>query len=273
MDAASGTDSVPTGVVDERYGDVSVVLEAGGVATVEIHRPPANFFDVALIHSLAEAYAALGAGPTRAIVLCAEGRHFCAGADFSGASSAEFLDVERAASLYAEAAKLFEVPVPVVAAVQGAAIGGGLGLACSADFRVASAGSRFSANFARLGFHHGFGLSVTLPEIVGGQRAAELLYTGRRIGGEVAAAIGLADRLVPEGQIREEARGLAGEIAGSAPLAVRSIKATLRGNLADRIREVTPREDGEQARLRTTEDFAEGLAASAERRDPRFHGR
>lgn len=273
MDARAGTDPASAAQVGGRHGDVSVEVAADGVATVEIHRPPANFFDVALIHSLAEAYAELSAGETRAIVLCAEGRHFCAGADFSGASGAEYLDVERAASLYAEGARLFEVAVPVVAAVQGAAIGGGLGLACSADFRVASAESRFSANFARLGFHHGFGLSITLPAVVGGQRAAELLYTGRRIGGEEAAAIGLADRLVPQERIREEARALAAEIAGSAPLAVRSIKATLRGDLAARIREVTPHEDREQARLRATEDFSEGLAASAERREPHFHGR
>ncbi|MCL2393133.1 MAG: enoyl-CoA hydratase/isomerase family protein [Acidimicrobiaceae bacterium] len=273
MDAPAGTDPAPSEELAGRLGDVSVELGPDGVATVEIHRPPANFFDVALIRSLAEAYDRLSAGDTRAIVLCAEGRHFCAGADFSGASTAEYVDTGQAASLYAEGARLFEVAVPVVAAVQGAAIGGGLGLACSADFRVASVESRFSANFARLGFHHGFGLSITLPDIVGGQRAAELLYTGRRIGGEAAAAIGLADRLVPSERIREEAHVLAAEIAGSAPLAVRSIKATLRGNLADRIREVTPREDREQARLRVTEDFAEGVAASAERREPRFHGR
>lgn len=264
-------------------GDVTVEwvpLESGtvegdgtGVAVVEIHRPPANFFDVALIRSLADGYALAEADGARAIVLCSEGRHFCAGADFTGASEAQPLGVDAAADLYAEAVRLFEAAVPVVAAVQGAAIGGGLGLACSADFRVASRESRFAANFARLGFHQGFGLSVTLPAIVGGQRAAELLYTGRRIDGETAAAIGLADRLVDAGQIRAEALALATEIAGSAPLAVRSIKATLRGDLPARIRAVTAHEDAEQARLRATEDFAEGVAASVERREPHFRGR
>jgi 2-(1,2-epoxy-1,2-dihydrophenyl)acetyl-CoA isomerase len=272
----TGGTAVQTGA--QRFGDVSVLVGDDGVATVEIHRPPANYFDVDLIRSLADAYAALDGDPTeagsaRAIVICSEGRHFCAGADFSGASGAEPPGMDLATTLYAEAVRLFEVRIPVVAAVQGAAIGGGLGLACSADFRVGSPEARFSANFARLGFHQGFGLSVTLPAIVGQQRAAELLYTGRRIDGEDAARIGLVDRLVPAEDLRDTAHALAADIAASAPLAVRSIKATLRGHLGDAIRQITVHEDAEQARLRATDDFAEGLAAAAERRTPRFTGR
>jgi len=138
---------------------------------------------------------------------------------------------------------------PVVAAVHGAAIGGGLGLACSADFRVGCPEARFAANFARLGFHHGFGLTVTLPAIVGQQQSMVLLYTGRRIGGEQAAGIGLCDLLVPADHVRAEAHALAAEIAVSAPLAVRSIRATMRGDLAGRIRAATDREAAEQGRL------------------------
>ena len=88
--------------------------------------------------------------------------------------------------------RLFANPTPVVAAIQGAAVGGGLGLALMADFRVASPEARFSANFARLGFHHGFGLTVTLPRLVGQQRAAEMLYTGQRVKSDEALRIGLA---------------------------------------------------------------------------------
>jgi enoyl-CoA hydratase/carnithine racemase len=175
--------------------------------------------------------------------------------------------------LYAEAIRLFEARTPVVAAIQGAAIGGGLGLACSADFRVAAPEARFSANFARLGFHQGFGLTVTLPAIVGNQRSLEMLYTGRRIRGEEAARIGLADRLVPAAQLREAAYELAAEIATSAPLAVRSIRETMRGHLAAQIRAATDREGAEQNRLRQTADFREGIASTAERRPPRFEGR
>ena len=93
---------------------------------------------------------------------------------------------------------MFACRKPVVAAVQGPAIGGGLGVALVADFRVTCAEAKFSANFNRLGFHPGFGLSATLPRLVGVQKAAMLFYTGRRINGTEAAAMGLADLLVPQ---------------------------------------------------------------------------
>jgi enoyl-CoA hydratase/carnithine racemase len=260
--------------VSQQFGDVSVEVGPDFVAEVEIHRPPANFFDARLIRNIAGAYEALDEDPDcRAIVLCSEGKHFCAGADFNAQSSAEALPEEGAASLYREAVRLFRCQTPVVACVQGAAIGGGLGLACSADFRVGAPEARFAANFSRLGFHHGFGLSVTLPAIVGGQRALELLYTGRRLGGEEAGRIGLCDRLAPLAEVRAAARAMAGEIAASAPLAVRSIRHTMRGHLAEAVDAATDREDAEQVRLRTTQDFAEGIRASAERRDPQFSGR
>ena len=262
--------------MNERYGDVTVTMDEDRVATVEIRRPPDNFFDVDLIQSLAETYDALdGEGACRAIVLCSEGKHFCAGADFTGRSRVASLPngAKGAARLYQEAARLFDAKIPVVAAIQGAAIGGGLGLACSADFRVTCRQARFSANFARLGFHHGFGLTVTLPAIVGQQHALELLCTGRRISGEDAVEMGLCDRIVDGGELRAGAHSLAAEIAGSAPLAVRSIRETMRGGLAGKVRAATDRELEEQNRLRRTSDWSEGVRAAAERRPPRFEGR
>lgn len=257
-----------------KFGDITVTIGADAVAEVEIHRPPANFFDVRLIRDLAQAYALIDDDPScRAAVLCSEGKHFCAGADFNAESDAEAIPEDTAASLYQEAVRLFRAQTPVVAAVQGAAIGGGLGLACSADFRVTAPEARFAANFAQLGFHHGFGLTVTLPLVVGHQRALELLYTGRRIPGDEAHRIGLADRLVPLAEVRDAARAMALEIAASAPLAVRSIRETMRGHLADEIAVATDREDAEQVKLRPTTDFAEGIRASAERRAPNFVGR
>ncbi len=260
------------------FGDVSVWPSGDLVATVEIGRPPDNFFDAELITSLADACAWLDEQPElRAAVLCSDGKHFCAGADFTGRSGLPGLGgaggAGGAKELYAAAARLFRARTPVVAAVQGAAVGGGLGLACAADFRVASTQARFCANFARLGLHHGFALTVTLPAIIGEQRALDLLCTGRRVGGEEAARIGLADRLAePEG-LRAAAQELAAEIAAGAPLAVRSIRATMRGTLADRAQAAMDRELAEQDRLRRTADFAEGIRASAQRRPPRFEAR
>lgn len=255
-----------------QFGDVSAEEGDDYVAEVEIHRPPNNFFDANLIRNLADAYEHLQAGSCRVIVLCSEGKHFCAGADFHGQSDAEALPEQGAADLYNEAVRLFRADLPVVAAVQGAAIGGGLGVACSADFRVAAPEARFAANFSRLGFHQGFGLSVTLPLIVGHQASLDLLYTGRRINGDEATALGLVDRLVPLEELRAEARALAREIAAAAPLAVRSIRRTMRGHLADEVAGVTRHEDEEQKRLRATSDFAEGTRASLERREPNFKG-
>jgi 2-(1,2-epoxy-1,2-dihydrophenyl)acetyl-CoA isomerase len=258
-----------------RRGDVEVSVLDDGVATVELCRPPENFFDVALIESLADAYAALDVDRRcRAIVLCSQGRHFCAGADLSRPALGAPADGAPwgASALYRAAARLIDATTPVVAAIQGAAVGGGLGLACSADFRVASRLARFSANFARLGFHHGFGLTVTLPMIVGHQHACELLYTGRRLTGAEALSMGLADRVVEPDEVRGAAHAMAASIATSAPLAVQSIRATMREGLATRFRAATDHEFAEQDRLRRTDDFAEGVRAAAERRDPTFEG-
>jgi enoyl-CoA hydratase/carnithine racemase len=242
------------------------------VATIELHRPPNNFIDVALVKALADAYERLDNDRgCRAIVLCSEGKHFCAGAALD-ANATDSRGELQSASVYREAVRLFSCATPVVAAVQGAAVGGGLGLALSADFRVVSPESRLWPNFARLGFHHGFGITVTLPAVVGPQRALELLLTGRRVGGEEALTLGLGDRLASAEELRGTAHELAAEIAASAPLAVRSIRQTMRGELADRIRLATEHEAAEQGGLMQTDDFREGVRAASERRAPEFTG-
>jgi 2-(1,2-epoxy-1,2-dihydrophenyl)acetyl-CoA isomerase len=251
--------------------DLSVSV-SDGVARLEMRRPPANHFDEVLIGQVVEAALTLDDDPAcRVIVLASEGRHFCAGADFGGGDFARD-HVAAAERLYRRAVQLFDVRTPIVAAVQGTAVGGGLGLACAADFRVAEPSTRFVANFARLGFHQGFGTSVTLPEIVGRQAAADMLLTGRRIDGAEALRIGLADRLAEPGRLQETARALAAEIAASAPLAVRSIRATLRAGLAERVRAALEHELAEQRIHWATKDSAEGIAASLERRPPVFRG-
>jgi enoyl-CoA hydratase/carnithine racemase len=249
--------------------DVTVEL-AEHVATIEIHRPPNNFFDTTLIKGIADAYGQLDDDlECRVIVLCAEGKHFCAGADFSRPTR----DGSSAGQLYIQAIRLFRTRKPVVAAIQGAAIGGGLGLALSADFRVASPSSRFAANFSQLGFHPGFGITVTLPRVVGEQKALEWLLTGQRFDGEKAYAAGLVDEMAADGEVRKAALRFAERIAASAPLALTSIRATMRAGLAEAVAAATEHELDQQTRLQATADFREGVAAAAQRRVPSFTGR
>ncbi len=259
------------------FKEIGVSLD-GMVATVEIRRPPNNFFDSLLIAEIGEAFERLDADDScRAIVLAAEGRHFCAGADFSKRMDTGTVQ-ESARSgagrhLYKEAIRLFRTKKPVIGAIHGAAVGGGLGLALVPDFRVTCTEARFSANFNRLGFHPGFGLTVTLPRLVGVQQAALLFYTGRRIAGDEAVRIGLADLLVPLAEVRSAAQALAREIADSAPLAVTATRETVRRGLMDAVEAATERELVEQDWLRRTEDFQEGIKAMGERRLPNFRGR
>jgi 2-(1,2-epoxy-1,2-dihydrophenyl)acetyl-CoA isomerase len=271
---ADGTVSSSGGLVAEQHGEagqspeLTVSVADDYVATLEFSRPPNNFFSVSLIRQIADACDELAADPRcRAIMLCSTGRVFCAGADFADAHAVGTPD---GSHLYDQAIRLFEQPLPVVAAVQGAAVGGGLGLALAADFRVAVPESRFAANFALLGIHHGFALTVTLPAAIGQQAALDLLYTGRRIGGEEAFRLGLADRLAEPGQAKAQAYALAAQIAASAPLAVRSIRATMRAQLADAARAAMARERAEQDRLMQTADWKEGVVAVTQRRPARF---
>ena len=157
-------------------------------------------------------------------------------------------------------------------AIQGAAIGGGLGLALVPDFRIVTREARFAANFAKLGIHQGFGLTVTLPNLVGQQQANLMFMTGRRLPGEAALAIGLADQLVEADALRDAARALAAEIVENAPLAVVSVRASMRAGLAERIAAATEHELKEQQWLRGTNDSVQGIRAVSERRAGNFKG-
>jgi enoyl-CoA hydratase/carnithine racemase len=152
-------------------------------------------------------------------------------------------------------------------------VGGGLGLALVPDLRVTCPEARFCANFTRLGFHPGFGLTHTLPALIGPSKAALMFYTSRRVPGDEAVRIGLADVLVPREEVRAAAQKLAAEIAENAPLGVLETRASLRAGLAERVRAATDIELEKQTRLRQTADFKEGVEAVNQRRTPRFTGR
>tara|TARA_B110000116_G_scaffold83195_1_gene72497 strand:+ start:57 stop:830 length:774 start_codon:yes stop_codon:yes gene_type:complete len=253
----------------KNFDDILVVIN-GHIATITIQRPPNNFFDYLLIQQIADALVELDDhNECRVVILTSEGKNFCAGANFS--QDKEMMNKTNPYSkLYTEAVRLFRTKKPVIAAVQGAAVGGGLGLALAADFRIASPESRFSANFSKLGFHQGFGSSVTLPRVVGQQNAAMMLYTAKRVKGDEALALGLVDYLVASSDILKKANEFAAEIASSAPMAVESIRSTLKGDIADQVEEIVAWELSEQIRLQSSDDFKEGIAASLERREAKF---
>ncbi|HZZ30654.1 MAG TPA: enoyl-CoA hydratase/isomerase family protein [Phenylobacterium sp.] len=258
--------------MNRAFGEHIKVEAAGHVALVTIDKPPHNHVSVDLMRDLADALDAIdGEVELRCSVLQAEGKNFCAGADLVRTESAGGLGAVN--PLYDQAVRLFSAKKPIVAAVQGAAVGAGLGLAVMADFRIAAPDARFAANFVKLGFHPGFGLTHTLPRLVGPTKAELMCLTGRRVKAEDGLAWGLVDEVVPLEDLRAAALRLATEIAENAPLALIATRKTLRGDLAAAVRAQTDIEAAEQGVLRDTEDYKEGVRSVAERRAGNFLGR
>ena len=261
------------------FQDIGVET-SGFVSLIEIRRPPNNFFDITMIREIAGALEALDQDAScRAVVLASQGKAFCAGANFGDGSALDRAgqrpgeQAQPVGHLYIEAVRLFRFGKPIIGAIHGAAVGGGLGLALVADFRVTCPEARFCANFTRLGFHPGFGLTTTLPEVIGKTNAAlDVLYqparhrrgglsdgTGGRAGRAGSGARGSAE--ARRRDRRERAAG-GGRHPGDD-----------RADLADRVRKATEHELEEQSRLRKTDDFKEGVKAMSERRVPSFAGR
>ncbi|HEY7946468.1 MAG TPA: enoyl-CoA hydratase/isomerase family protein [Acidimicrobiales bacterium] len=261
----------------EGRGHETVTVSVDGdVAVVTLRRPPHNLLTEEALRQVADALHGLP-GRARAAVMASEGRSFCAGANFRSSDAPDPTDEGgfegRTGAFYRQAARVYESPVPVVAAVQGPAIGAGFGLAMACDIRVVGTGGWFQANFVRLGIHPGFALSRVLPDVIGPARATELFLTGRRVAADEALAIGLAHRVVAPGDEVAAAADVAAQIAAGAPLAVASTRATLRQGLGAAVRTAMRHELAEQTALAGTADAIEGVNAMLEGRDPRFEGR
>jgi enoyl-CoA hydratase/carnithine racemase len=253
---------------------------AGGIGELTLNRPEnRNAMTPDVLAGLAEAVERAKADASlRALIVTGRGRSFCAGADFKarreeaggGAGAAPH---ERAYQTYAPFLSLLDLEVPTVAAMQGHAIGGGLGLALVCDLRVANESARYGANLVRLGLHPGMANTWLLPRLMGVPNAVELLLTGRLVDGAEGARRGLVHYAVPEAHVLVRARALAAEIASAAPLAVRWTKRSLYEGLAWDPKTAARREALLQSRSFETADFREGVAALLGKREPRFEGR
>jgi enoyl-CoA hydratase/carnithine racemase len=249
----------------------------GAVGVITMRRPDnRNSMTSELLDAFAAASARARADhEARCVIVTGTGRCFSAGADFKSQiqrAGEGRRPHERSFAMYEPFLSILDIEVPVIAAMNGHAIGGGFGLALVCDVRIAARDAKYGANFARLGLSPGMAISYLLPRLVGASRAAELLFTGRLLRGEEAEQVGLASRAAPADQVAEVAREMAGEIAANAPIAVRMTKALIRDGLGWQAREAARREAFAQADTVATRDAQEGIAALLEKREPRFSG-
>ncbi len=250
----------------------------GALGFITMRRPDnRNSMTAELLDAFASAAASARADTeARCVIVTGTGSSFSAGADFKSQiqrSSGGAKPHERSYAMYAPFLSVLDIEVPVLAAMNGHAVGGGFGLALACDIRVAASEAKYGANFARLGLTPGMAISYALPRLVGASRAAELLYTGRLVRGDEAAHIGLASRAVPGAEVGQAAREMADAIAQNAPAAVRVTKQLLRDGLGWDARAAARREAFAQAESVDSEDAREGIAALLEKREPRFRGR
>ncbi len=219
----------------------------------------------------------LADGDLRCAIITGRGRSFCAGADFrSGAQRDEdpgLLPNERSFAMYSPFLHVLEIPIPVIGALNGHAIGGGLGLAVVCDIRVANRDARYGANFVRLGLHPGMATTYILPRLMGLPRATELLLTGRIVSGAEACELGMVNHAVPAEAVLEKSREIAREIASAAPIAVRWTKRSIYRNAGWDPRTAAELEAHAQSRTLETEDSREGIRALLEKRPADFKNR
>jgi enoyl-CoA hydratase/carnithine racemase len=258
---------------------VRVERDAGtdGVVHVVLDRPEAlNAISTALAAELAAAFTDLGADESlRAVVLASSSaKAFCVGADLKERAGYSDAQLRAQRVVYRRmAAALLAVPVPVVAAVSGYALGGGLELALLSDVIVADTTAVVGLPEVSVGVIPGLGGTQLLPRRIGVARAAELVYTARRLDAEQAGALGVVDRVVPEGAARAIATDVAGTIARNSPVAVRNAKRAIRLGTGVDLASGLEIEDGAWRATAFSADRVEGARAFAEKRVPRWPGR
>ncbi len=242
------------------------------VALVTIAHPPVNAISWAVAAGILDALTAAEADPAcRALVLTGAGdRYFSAGADLTelaGDTPGDIAGPDEV-TVRLEASRL-----PVIAAVNGIAYGGGCELALACDLRICAEGARFGQPEIKLGIIPGWGGTQRLPRLVGRGPALEMLLTGDPIDAAWAKSCGLVTRVVPAGRLREEALALAGLLAQRPPLAVAAVKRAVRQGSDGSLTAGLRREREEFARLLRSEDAREGLSAFLEKRPPTWRGR
>jgi enoyl-CoA hydratase len=207
---------------------VQVETEAA-VGTIHLDRPPMNALSAQVVDELAAAAAQVSADDQiRAVVIYGGARVFAAGADIKEMAEAGYAQIAaHSGRLQASLTAVARIPKPVVAAITGYALGGGLELALCADFRVLGEGARVGQPEILLGVIPGAGGTQRLPRLVGPARAKDIVYTGRFVAAAEALAMGLADRVVPDAEVCQAARELAGQFAAGPALALRAAKAAI----------------------------------------------
>jgi len=263
------------------YETLLVERPRDGVVLVTLNRPDRmnaitfQMFDE--MHDLCRGL--LADRDARAVVITGAGRGFCAGLDLDDAETLPDMtphEMMLGQQHWAGAFVNFhELPQPVIAAVNGPAAGGGLGLALAADIRLASPTARFNAAFVRIGLSAGdVGVSWSLPRVVGLGRAAEIMLTGRFVEAEEAATIGLVNRLVPEDQLLDESFAIAEQIAANTPFGVTLTKRVLNANVdAGSLSQAVEVENRGQTLATRGQDFREALAAFREKRPAKLTAR
>lgn len=261
---------------EQRYGDFVVVRRHEYVAELVLDRPKAmNAVSTAMAESISAACAALAAdADARVVVLTSSHeRAFCVGADLKERNSLTDDELRRQRpTTRASYTAVLDLPVPTVAAVHGYALGGGYELALSCDVIVADRTAVVGLPEVSVGVVPGGGGTQLLPRRVGAARAAELIFSARRVAAAEALEKGLVDQLVDEGRDRAEALGLAARMAANSPVGLRAAKRALRLGHGLDLRTGLEVEDAAWRTAAFSADRVEGVAAFNEKRAPRWPG-